>query len=309
MILTGQASHAAPLCNSAPSHGTYWILTLLVSTICARDNYTANEHRRVIRPCCVGPVSATIVQFPKRCTNSYSCVTHLSVLQSTIPRTKKFIAALNMRTHATVRLTAFELQLPTDPTTITVPGKALDDTLDSSEATTSANTKTVENQSQNRPRSRSPSHKRTDSDRRSSAHSATRSMHSEHPLVPLQLTPSAEQYFTTEIVAQPESTTASADRTSKKYDTKDWKKYLRRSKNEDDMALSSMFSWKSRNSYTRERIVQTKEVTQKVEVVQPKESRWTFRRQSEGSKRHSQGPSPGEGSKRQSVGREGEGQS
>ncbi|KAK7182293.1 hypothetical protein DPSP01_007004 [Paraphaeosphaeria sporulosa] len=205
------------------------------------------------------------------------CVTHLSVLQSTIPRTKRFIAALNMRTHATVRLTAFELQLPTDPTTLTIPGKGLD-TFDSSEATTSR-------PDEAHTRSRSPTRKRSDSDRRSSSHSPTRSMQSERPLVPLQLTPSAELYFKTEIVAQPDPAAKDAGRTSKKYDNKDWKKYIRRSRNEDDMALSSMFSWKSRTST---RIVQTKEVTQEVELVhQPKESRWNFRRQSEVSKRNS----------------------
>ncbi|KAL1613220.1 hypothetical protein SLS60_001452 [Paraconiothyrium brasiliense] len=224
------------------------------------------------------------------------CVTHLSVLQATIPRTKRFIAALNMRTHATVRLTAFELQLPTDPTTLTIPGKSLKDTLDSSEASKST-TKPEEVHT----RSRSPSRKRSHSDRRSSSHSPARTMHSERPLVPLQLTPSAELMFTTEIVAQPDASSKDAHRTSKKYDNKDWKKYLRRSKTEDDMALSSIFSWKSRTSMARERIVQTKEVTQKVEVVQPKESRWTFRRPSEVAKRQSQGQ--GEGSKRQSLGR------
>lgn len=109
-------------------------------------------------------------------------------------------------------------------------------------------------------------------------------MHSERPLVPLQLTPSADQCFTTEIVAQPEPS-HHASRTSKKYDNNDWKKYLRRSRNDDDMALSSMFSWKSKAST---RILQTKEVTQKIELVQqPKESRWNFRRQSECSKRNS----------------------
>jgi hypothetical protein len=118
-------------------------------------------------------------------------------------------------------------------------------------------------------------------------------MHSERPLVPLQLTPSAELGFSTEIVAEADS---SANRASRKYDNKDWKKYIRRSKNEDDMALSSMFSWKSKTSLARERIVQTKEVSQKVELVhQPKESRWNFRRQSEGSKRKSVVQAEGQG--------------
>lgn len=207
---------------------------------------------------------------------------HLSVLQATIPRTKRFIAALNMRTHATVRLTAFELQLPTDPTTLTIPGKGLDDTFNSSEATTSHADEAYI-------RKRSPTRKRSNSDRRSSSHSPPRSMHSERPLVPLQLTPSAELGFTTEIVAEPDYVAKGASRTSKKYDNKDWKKYIKRSKNEDDMALSSMFSWTSRTSMAHERIVQTKEVTQKVELVhQPKESRWNIRRQSGGSKRISQ---------------------
>ena len=210
-----------------------------------------------------------------------------------------------MRTHATIRLTPYELGLPTDPTTITTAGKTLDDTLNSSEASTSGLTKPQDAHM----RARSPSHKRSTSDRRSSSRSPTRSMQSEQPLVPLQLTPSAELGFTTEIVAQPDPSAKAGDRTSKKYDNKDWKKYLRRSKNEkeNDIALSSMFSWKSRNSLARERIVQTKEITQKVEVVQPKESRWSFRRQSEGSKRHSLGQ--GEGQKRQSVSRTDEEQS
>jgi hypothetical protein len=125
-------------------------------------------------------------------------------------------------------------------------------------------------------------------------------MHSERPLVPLQLTPSVELGFTTEIVAAPDSSAKDANRTSRKYDNKDWKKYIRRCKDEDDMAPSSMFSWKSKTSEARERIVQTKEVTQKVELVhQPKESRWNFRRQSECSKRNSMPQS--EGSKRLSV--------
>ena len=125
-------------------------------------------------------------------------------------------------------------------------------------------------------------------------------MHSQRPLVPLQLTPSAEQYFTTEIVAQADAVQEPL-RNSKKYDGNDWKKYLgKRSKNEDDMNVASMFSWKSRSSFTNERIVQTKEVTQKVEVVQPKESRWAFGRQGENSKRNSKRTSVG--SKRQSTG-------
>ncbi|KAJ4286695.1 hypothetical protein N0V90_012947 [Kalmusia sp. IMI 367209] len=204
------------------------------------------------------------------------CVTHLSVLQATIPRTKRFIAALQLRTHATVRLTEFELGLPTDPTYPTMPGKDTDDSFGSSEATT---TKPEEVH----PRSRSHSHAR------SGSHSPARSMRSEQPLVPLQLTPSTELCFTTEIIAEADARSHDAKRSSRKYDNHDWKKYLRRSKGEDDMNVSSMFSWKSRTSFARERIVQTKEVTQKVEVVQPKESRWTFRRQSEGSKRHSVG--------------------
>ncbi|KAF2438836.1 hypothetical protein P171DRAFT_477166 [Karstenula rhodostoma CBS 690.94] len=220
------------------------------------------------------------------------CVTHLSVLQATIPRTKRFIAALNMRTHATVRLTAFELQLPTNPTTFTVPGKDMDDTFSSSEATASR-------PEEAHTRSRSWTLKRSDSDRRSSSHSLPRSMQSERPLVPLQLTPSTELGFTTEIIAEPDPAAKDAGRTSKRYDSMDWKKYIRRSRNEDDMALSSMFSWKSRTSMARERIVQTKEVTQKVELVhQPKESRWNFRRQSERSKRQSvagQGEGQGQG--------------
>lgn len=124
-------------------------------------------------------------------------------------------------------------------------------------------------------------------------------MHSQRPLVPLQLTPSAEQYFTTEIVAQADADRESV-RTSKRYDGNDWRKYLgKRSKHEDDMNVASMFSWKSRSSFATERIVQTKEVTQKVEVVQPKESRWAFGRPAENSKRSSKRTSVG--SKRQSI--------
>lgn len=50
----------------------------------------------------------------------------------------------------------------------------------------------------------------------------------------------------------------------------------RSSKKEDNMNVSSMFSWSSRTSYGHERIVQTREVTQEVEVVPPKESRWVL---------------------------------
>ncbi|KAF1970897.1 hypothetical protein BU23DRAFT_600631 [Bimuria novae-zelandiae CBS 107.79] len=206
------------------------------------------------------------------------CVSHLSVLQSTIPRTKKFIAALQLRTHATVRLTEFELQLPTDPTTRTIAGKELDDTFDSSEGNV---TKREDVHTLSRP----PSPRDSAGHRRSE--SLARSTQSERPLVPLQLTPSAELYFTTEIVAQPELKPTEAAESSTRYDANDWRKYLGKRKNKDDMNLSRMFSWNSRGSFARERIVQTKEVTQKVEVVQPKESRWALRKHSESSKRNS----------------------
>lgn len=169
----------------------------------------------------------------------------------------------------------------------------MDDTFNSSEATTTkpepAHT-----------RSRTPSPSRSIGHRRSASHSPGRSTYSERPLVQLQLTPSAEQCFRTEIVAQGDSK-QEAKRNSKRYDSNDWKKYIsRRSKAEEDINLASMFSWKSRNSFAQERIVQTKEVTQKVEVVQPKESRWAFGKQGDSSKRNSRGQSIG--SKRQSLG-------
>lgn len=241
----------------------------------------------------MGTVSEVVLKLVEGSANYGSCVTHLSVLQSTIPRTKRFIAALQLRTHATVRLTAFELQLPTDPTTRTIPGKSLDDTFNSSEAT-------VTKPEEAHTRSRTPSPNRSMGHRRSASQSPGRSTYSERPLVQLQLTPSAEQYFRTEIVAQADSKQENT-RCFKKHDGNDWKKYLsRRSKAEEDINLSTMFSWKSRNSIAQERIVQTKEVTQRVEVVQPKESRWTFGKQGDSSKRNSKGQSVG--SKRQSFG-------
>jgi hypothetical protein len=62
----------------------------------------------------------------------------------------------------------------------------------------------------------------------------------------------------------------------KKYEVNDWKKYMTRSgKNDLSSNASNVFSWNSRVSYG-ERILQTREVTQEVEVVQAKEARWPF---------------------------------
>lgn len=113
------------------------------------------------------------------------------------------------------------------------------------------------------------------------------SMRSEQPLVPLQLTPSIELCFRTEIVAAPNSQShASRSRSAKKKrEAHTWKKLFRYGDRKSDSRSSSLFSWSRPGSFARERIVQTRTVVQEVEVVSPRESRWTFRVGSPGMKR------------------------
>lgn len=184
--------------------------------------------------------------------NSNSCVIHLSVLLATIPRTNRFIDALQTM-HTSTLLTEFELANPNGGAPIVLPKHSLS----TSGALTSAGTKTT-SKSHTRSKSRSPSR-------------SNRS--GEEPLVdmPLKLTPSGEQNFRTHITSQEEQRHSQ----SRKYHLDDWRKYLHRSKHDEEMNLASMFSWNS-TSHGHERIVQTREVTQEVEVVPPRESRWSY---------------------------------
>jgi hypothetical protein len=180
------------------------------------------------------------------------CVIHLSVLLATIPRTNRFIDALQTM-HTSTLLTDFELTNPNGRIPNMLPKRSL--------STSGALTSTTTNIP-----SKQQSHTKS--------HSPTRSNRSgEEPLVdmPLKLTPSGEQNFTTQITSHEEQRHSQ----SKKNHTDDWRKYLHRTKPEEEMNLSSMFSWNSRTSHGHERIVQTTEVTQEVEVVAPKESRWS----------------------------------
>lgn len=189
------------------------------------------------------------------CTDLSSCVIHLSVLLATLPRTNRFIAALHSG-HTNTLITDFELAHPNGASHALSTGKS---SINTSKALSDT---TAPNDRPSRERSTSPSR---------------RSSRSREPLVdvPLKLTPSVEQNFSTQIVsqAQQQSHEDRKQANAKKYKEDDWRKYLRRNRNEEDMNLNSMFSWTSRTSYG-ERIVQTREVTQEVEVVPPKESRW-----------------------------------
>jgi hypothetical protein len=179
------------------------------------------------------------------------CVIHLSVLLATAPRTNRFIDALQTM-HTSTLLTDFELANQNGRT----PNVLSKRSLSTSGALTSVTTKTPSKQHS-----------------RSKSHSPSRSNRSgEEPLVdmPLKLTPSGEQNFTTEITSHEEQRHSQ----SKKYHTDDWRKYLHRSKNDEEMNISSMFSWNSRASNGHSQIVKTREVTQEVEVVPPKESKW-----------------------------------
>lgn len=143
---------------------------------------------------------------------------------------------------------------------------------DPSFATTDAAT-TAPDEAHARPRSHS--------NPRSRSNSPSQSHRSQQPLmdidVPLQLTPSVERGFTTHIMSsQSSSENGKKKRGSSRFDGNDWRKYMRPAKKEDNMNVSSMFSWTSRTSIGHEQIVQTREVTQEVEVVPPTQSRWVL---------------------------------
>jgi hypothetical protein len=182
---------------------------------------------------------------------------HLSVLLATLPRTNRFIVSLQAM-HTSTLLTEFELSHP--PNGIPLP--MLKPSVDLS---TSGGITVVPSEAHTR--SRSPSR----TSERSREHLVD---------VPLQLTPSVEQNYTAHITSTADVQVMYDHRRQlknvKKYEVNDWKKYMTRSgKNDLSSNASSMFSWNSRASYG-ERILQTREVTQEVEVVQPKESRWAI---------------------------------
>jgi sarcosine oxidase delta subunit len=87
--------------------------------------------------------------------------------------------------------------------------------------------------------------------------------------LPLKLTPSLERNFRTQITSQVEY---ERPEESEKSGAGDWRRYISRAKDEEAMHSSS---WSSRTGFGG-RIVQTREITQEVEVVTPHESRWTI---------------------------------
>ncbi|KAF2467216.1 uncharacterized protein BDR25DRAFT_305654 [Lindgomyces ingoldianus] len=192
------------------------------------------------------------------------CTINLSVLLSTIPRTNRFIAALQT-SHATTLLTEFELAHPNGTlagTQASGPKRSL--------STSGAVSEPCEAH-----HGRSRSH--------------SRSNQSRDPLVelPLKLTPSWDRNFSTHISSQSDND-AAEDRdnrkNSKKHSIDDWKKFVQMSgvKSHDEENAGGMLSWTSRASHGK-KIVKTREVTQEVEYMPPKESRWTIskvRRQS-----------------------------
>ncbi|KAF2867083.1 hypothetical protein BDV95DRAFT_610967 [Massariosphaeria phaeospora] len=190
-------------------------------------------------------------------------VIHLSVLLATIPRTNRFMTALQSMNTTTI-ISDFELASPNGQQRAG-PKPAL------STATDTADT----NDTLIRPQS--PSHSRSPSPTaRSHAPSMSRSNKSHEPLVgpPLKLTPSVEQNFHTYISSQtPQDSQEERKNNTKTKKIDDWKKYLGRQKKGEETNLSSLFSW---NSRTSQRIVQTREVIQEVEVVPPRESRWVL---------------------------------
>ncbi|KAF2731044.1 hypothetical protein EJ04DRAFT_21868 [Polyplosphaeria fusca] len=160
--------------------------------------------------------------------------------------------------HASTLLTEYELSHPPNGPPLPMPKPSVD-------LSTSGGITVAPSEAQNR--SRSPS--RT-------------SNRSREPLVdvPLKLTPSVEQHYSAHVTSTVDARGAHEQRkhvrNSKKYELNDWKKYMTKSGKSDlSSNTSSMFSWNSRTSYG-ERIVQTREVRQEVEVVEPRESRWTL---------------------------------
>ncbi|ORY19758.1 hypothetical protein BCR34DRAFT_551640 [Clohesyomyces aquaticus] len=187
------------------------------------------------------------------------CTINLSVLLSTIPRTNRFISALQT-SHATTLLTEFELAHP-NGTQLSGPKRSLSTSRAISEPCEAHH-------------ARSRSH--------------SRSNQSREPLVvePLKLTPSWDRNFSTHISSQSDNDAAHQRdnrKNSKKYSIDDWKNFVQMSgaDSQDDDTTAGMFSWKSRAS--QKKIIKTREVRQEVEYITARESRWTFpknRRQS-----------------------------
>ncbi|KAF2192734.1 hypothetical protein K469DRAFT_654560 [Zopfia rhizophila CBS 207.26] len=190
------------------------------------------------------------------------CVIHLSVLLSTLPRTNRFISALQA-THTTALLTEYELSHPNGVQTLTRRRS-----ISTSGGITSKSEGITE-----------PSEAHTRS------RSVSRSSQSRDPLVemPLKLIPSLDQNFSTHISSQNANEAYDGrkhHKYPKKYSVDSWKNLARLNgrKNDEETNTSGMLTWRSSGSGPGEQIVATREVTQEVEYVWPRESRWNISR-------------------------------
>jgi hypothetical protein len=172
-----------------------------------------------------------------------SCVVYLSVLQAAIPRTNRFIVALQSM-HTTAVLTEFELAQHSRRSVVNSKGFS-----SKSSGTTALPTKAII-------RKRSQSLSR-------------RSNRSQEPLVevPLKLTPSADRNFSAYVVSElspPNDDEQVRQDAAEQGDLDTYRRHVCRETDDHDQNTAAMFSWKSGSSFG-DRILRTREVKQEVE--------------------------------------------